>query len=342
MRYIIIISILLLAGCSKNLQRTERPAHYGEESFVNPYLKSDKSFWDVVKMRFFDEDWIEWDGMEYKVPKQITDTSVIYKSSTDTRITWIGHSTFLIQTEKANILTDPVFADVVSPVSFIGPERVHPPALIKEELPKIDFVLVSHNHYDHLDAEFVEYMGNKTKWIVPLGIKEFLLDYDIKSENIFELDWGEKTSLSGFEIIATPAQHFSGRWLNDRNKTLWCSFAVISDKLKFWFGGDTGYNEFQFKEIGTHFSGFDFAFIPIGANRPRWFMKDVHVNPEEAVIIHKEVKSKKSFGMHWGTFRNAAEAIDEPVIELEKAKSKYNLNSYEFEVFKVGETKIIK
>lgn len=333
---------LLILGCSNNLtSKTELPAHYGKGEFVNPYLKEDRSFWDVIKMRYFDEEWISWDDQENKVPVQKPDFNLINSYITQPKVTWIGHSTFLIQINKINILTDPVFSEIISPVSFIGPKRVHPPGIALKDLPAIDYVLISHNHYDHLNVDFVKWMGNKTIWIVPLGLKEFLLDFEIKSQNIVELDWYENFHNQTISITATPAQHFSGRWLNDRNETLWCSFAVKISNFTFWFGGDTGYNDIQFKEIGNKYGAFDFALIPIGANRPRWFMKAVHVNPEEAVIIHREIKSKYSIGMHWGTFRQSAEAIDEPVLELRKAITKHNLKENEFVTLKIGETKII-
>lgn len=323
-------------------QKINKPMHHGQNEFRNPFLLDSKGFLDVIRMRYFDEDWTEWEGNESKVPFQEVDMELINTSDSLAKITWIGHTTFLIQKDGINFLTDPVFYDVASPVSFVGPERVHKPAISMQNLPKIDFVLVSHHHYDHLDVNFVKFMKNKTIWIVPLGLKEFLMDYDIDPKKIIELDWYDVFKMNELKITATPAQHFSGRGLFDRNKTLWASFAVEMNDFKFWFGGDTGYNTIQFNEIGNKFEYFDLAIIPIGAYKPRWFMKAMHVNPEEAVILHKEVKSKFSVASHWGTFRLSGEGIDEPVTDLEKAKQKYNLKEDEFLALAIGMTKIIK
>lgn len=324
-------------------KKENKPAHYGEDSFKNPYIAHfDKGFFDVIKMHFFDDERIEWDGKENRVPLQIADSSMINTVTNSVKITWIGNSSFLFQKDSINILTDPVFYDKASPVSFAGPERVHPPGIKKEHLPKIDLVLISHDHYDHLDKYFVKWMNNRTQWVIPLGLKEFFTDLDILPENIIELDWYEANELNGIKITATPTQHFSGRKPWGRNKSLWCSYAVEINEYIFWFGGDTGYNDVQFKEIGEKFSGFDLALIPIGAYKPRWFMKDMHVNPEEAVFIHKELRSKLSIAGHWGTFKLSAEDIDEPIQDLEKAKTKHSIKDNEFIYLGIGETKVIK
>ncbi|MBN2789504.1 MAG: MBL fold metallo-hydrolase [Candidatus Delongbacteria bacterium] len=324
-------------------KKENKPMHYGKNSFINPYLdhKIEKGITDVFKMHFDDER-IEWEGNYDKVPFNVADSSVINIPDSNLKVTWIGNSSFLVQKNGINILTDPVFSHRASPVSFAGPERVHPPGINKEHLPAIDIVLISHDHYDHLDINFVKWINNRTKWIVPLGLKAFFLDLDIFDENIIELDWYGNYESENINVTATPTQHFSGRKPWGRNKTLWCSYAVIIDDIMFWFGGDTGYNDVQFREIGEKFKSFDLALIPIGAYKPRWFMKDMHVNPEEAVLIHKEINSKFSIAGHWGTFKLSSEGIDEPVRDLKSAKIRHGLVDEEFIHIGIGETKTLK
>lgn len=236
------------------------------------------------------------------------------------KITYVNHSTFLIQWNLLNILTDPVWSERVSPFSFAGPQRMRPPGLNFEELPNIDIVLLSHNHYDHLDIATV--LKIEKNWsplfIVPLGVKAYLVKKGI--QNVVELDWWQETQ-TGLKITSTPAQHFTGRGMFDRDKTLWCGFMLEHDGKKLYFAGDSGYNVF-FKEIGKKFGPIDVSLIPIGAYAPEWFMSPIHVNPKQAVQIHLDVKSRKSIAMHFGTFPLADEgqgtAEKELILELQK------------------------
>lgn len=343
---IITLIVVLIASVScmnPSISRDQdKPSHHGHNRFRNPYIHRDINFLQVLKMRFFDEEWIDWKGHEHKVPFQYADLDIITNKTILHKITWIGHSSFLIQIGNITILTDPVFYDVASPVSFAGPERIHPPALSQDQLPAIDYVLVSHNHYDHLDKHFVRWFNNRAFWIVPLGVKRLLVRYGVSPENIAELDWYNQYEGPDVTITATPAQHCSGRTPWDRNMTLWATFAVQFSDFSFWFGADTGYNDIQFREIGERFDGFDLAIIPIGAYQPRWFMQPVHVNPEEAVWVHKDVRSRLSIASHWGTFRLSAERVDEPLIELEKAIANQNLADGEFITMGIGETRVLR
>lgn len=311
--------------------------------FVNPYNEQakEKTFGDVIKLHN-DEERSDWEGTEHKVPVVKPDLELIMSDWGDPRVTWIGQSSFLIQAEGRNILTDPVFADRASPVSFAGPKRVYPPGILEQDLPRIDIVLISHNHYDHLDKNFVKSMKNNTFWVVPTGVKEFIADCGVENDSIAELGWNEEVIHKGMKITSTPVQHFSGRSLWDRNETLWCGYAVKLEGFSFWYAGDTGYNEVQFKDIGQKHGPFDLALIPIGAYKPRWFMKDMHTNPEESVIIHKEINSVFSIGGHWGTFQLSSEAIDEPLKDLKAAKVIHNIPEGEFITLSIGETVIIK
>ena len=254
------------------------------------------------------------------------------------RATWLGHASMLVQMEGLNILTDPIFSQRCSPFSFAGPRRYTPAPMELEQLPVIHVVLISHNHYDHLDLPTVQALGNGPLWLVPLGLKEWLNSQGIT--NVIELDWWESTEFKGMKFVSTPTQHFSGRGLMDRNKTLWCSWSVVGSEYRFWFGGDTGYADF-FTHIGEKYGPFDLAAIPIGAYNPEWFMGPMHVNPEDAVQIHRDVQSRKSIGIHWGTFILTDEPLVEPPVRLKKAAQDARLTADEFITLTHGETLVI-
>jgi N-acyl-phosphatidylethanolamine-hydrolysing phospholipase D len=235
------------------------------------------------------------------------------------------------------VLTDPIFSERASPFAFMGPKRSVPPALSLEQLPPIDFVLISHNHYDHLDEYTVKTLGDRPTWVVPLGYKQWFTDLGVAK--VVEFDWWDQREIAAATIIATPSQHWTGRGLSDRYKALWASWAVQIGGFKFWFAGDTGYNVRIFTEIGARSGPFDLALIPIGGYEPRWFMKDMHINPEEAVAIHKDIRSKYSLGIHWGTFPLTAEPIDEPPERLREAAK--SLQDSVFVTYPLGATETI-
>jgi N-acyl-phosphatidylethanolamine-hydrolysing phospholipase D len=234
--------------------------------------------------------------------------------------------------DGVNILTDPVWSMHASLVQGLGPKRYIKPALDLEKLD-VDIVLISHTHYDHFDANTVKRIGNKPLWIVPLGVKEVLKGYGI--DRVIELDWWQHHIIPAssksvrVEIAFTPTKHWTSRTPFDRNTSLWGSFAVMTPSKRFFFGGDTGYHPF-FSKLGDRYGPFDFAAIPIGAYKPRWFMKDNHVNPEEAVKIHLDVKSKQTVAIHWGTFPLADEDYVEPALELGRAREAAGLTVNDF------------
>jgi N-acyl-phosphatidylethanolamine-hydrolysing phospholipase D len=257
-------------------------------------------------------------------------------------VTWIGHSTTLINFDNITILTDPIFSLRASITQLVGPARYRRAAVNVSELPPIDAVVISHNHYDHLDHNSVKALnarfGDKIHWFVPLGLAKWM--HSVGCKNVTELDWWQQSSIpekSEIKFVLTPAQHWSRRGINDDFKTLWGSWTVIGPKHRFFFTGDTGYCD-VFKQIGQVFGPFDISAIPIGAYEPRWFMGPQHVDPEQAVQIHKDIKSKFSVAIHWGTFALAHEYYLEPPQKLRTALRNHNLLENEFIALSHGKT----
>ncbi len=234
--------------------------------------------------------------------------------------TWIGQSTFLLQSAEATLVTDPVFSDRASPFAWAGPKRVAPPAVALEALPPIDVVLLSHDHYDHCDLASLRRLARRDQPLVvtPVGHKALLASVGLT--RVAELDWWETHAApAGVEVTLVPSQHWSRRSPFSTNQRLWGGFMVRTGGRLAYFAGDSGYAEGLFAEIGRRCGAPDLAMIPIGAYEPRWFMKDAHMNPEEAVRVHRDVGSRLSVAMHWGTFQLTDEARDEPVRALREA-----------------------
>ncbi len=232
-------------------------------------------------------------------------------------VTWVGHSTFLVQLDGVNILTDPHWGERASPVDFAGPRRLAAPGIRFEDLPPIDAVIISHDHYDHLDEETVRRLASdhRPTFFVPLGIGQWLAERGI--DQVVELDWWRTARFRGLVMACTPAQHSSGRGLHDQNLRLWASWVVLGARRRFFFAGDTGYYD-GFKEIGARFGPFDLAAIPIGGYSA-WNPHPNHVNPEEAVRVFEDVQGRLMVPMHWGTFELNRERADEPPGRLQRA-----------------------
>jgi len=255
------------------------------------------------------------------------------------QLVWLGHASFLFQYHGLSLLTDPVLSDRASPFRLVGPKRYTPPALAVSDMPPIHVVLISHNHYDHLDEKTVHQLhrrfGDSLCFCIPMGLRRWFEKRGI--HNLVELDWWQSGSLSGNqEVFCLPAQHFSGRTPTDTNTSLWCSWLLEIDGFRLYFAGDTGYGRI-FRKIGELFSPIDLALLPIGAYDPRWFMAPVHVMPEEAVKIHQDIGARQSVAMHWGTFVLTDEPIDEPPRRLRQALEKQGLSESEFRVMQHGE-----
>lgn len=252
-------------------------------------------------------------------------------------ITFINHSTFLIQVAGLNILTDPVWSKRVSPFQFAGPKRMRPPGLTMDQLPKIDLVLLSHNHYDHLDLPTVQKLveQHQPQIVTPLGVGQFIEGR--ASGKAIDLDWWGSFDFSEqVKISAVPAQHFSGRGILDRDATLWCGYIIDTPKQKIYFAGDSGYGSF-FKTIGERHPGIDLALLPIGAYLPVWFMSPIHTTPAEAAKIHLELSAKQSVATHFGTFPLAFEGMEQAQSELQAALKKYDIPEEQFWILEEGE-----
>ena len=258
-------------------------------------------------------------------------------------VTWVGHSTLLVQMEHLTFLTDPIWSSRASPTRWFGPNRFVEPGLSIDNLPEIDFVLISHNHYDHLDLPTLRRLADrspKTKFFVPLGNAALLRKNGI--EQVQELDWGETASIEGVTIHCLPTQHWSKRSLTDTNKALWSSWAVTGTERRFYFAGDSGY--FQgFAQIGEKLGPFDLAAIPIGAYEPTAMMRASHLNPEEAIQVAVDLKAQRALAIHFGTFNLSDEPSTEPPLRFrlaaQQAERDASMESKNAWVMKVGETR---
>ena len=252
-------------------------------------------------------------------------------------VTWIGHSTLLVQLDGVTFLTDPIWSERAGPFNgLFGAPRYTPPPIALDDLPPIDFVLISHDHYDHLDEPTVRRLAARFNplFVVPLGIKAWLADRGIT--NATELDWGESVTVKGLQIVCTPAQHGSGRSLTDQGRRLWASWAVLGSK-RFYFAGDSGYYR-HFREIGDALGPFDLAALPIGSYTPRKLMRPVHLSPEDAVQAWIDLRAAHFLGIHWGTLDLAREPYDEPPRRLAAEIAKRYLDSEAIWIRYPGET----
>ncbi|KAK3768930.1 hypothetical protein RRG08_060366 [Elysia crispata] len=267
---------------------------------------------------------------------------------TGVRHLWVGHATSLVQFDGLTLLTDPIFSDRKSPSQAMGPKRYRKPPCSIAELPTVDCVLISHNHYDHLDYNSVlalnKRFGDNLCWYVPMGVKKWMTDCGV--QNVVECTWWQEHSHTrstdgDFKFVCTPAQHWSKRTLTDDNKTLWCSWCVKGPNHSFFFTGDTGYCP-AFKTIGSHYGPFTLATIPIGAYMPRATQSRVHTDPEDGIKVHKDVRSEASIGIHWGTFHNISkEFYLEPREKLKELVEQQGMSSTAFITTKHGEIVLI-
>ena len=283
------------------------PAHFDGKRFFNPGGAGVRGFRDVLRWKrssrpeasppFVD------DVEESKPPARV--------EGAELRVTLINHSTVLLQQSDLNILTDPIWAERASPLAAIGPRRHRKPGVRWEDLPRIDVVLVSHNHYDHLDLSTLRRLADRgqSRFIVAAGVGRLLRSRKIGP--VEELDWGESVAAGRATVHGVPAAHFSARGIFDRNRTLWCGFVIEAGERTVYFAGDTGFGD-HFARIRERFGAPRLALLPIGAYEPRWFMSPVHMSPEQAVEAHEILGAKTSIAIHHGTFQLGDEGIDTP------------------------------
>jgi N-acyl-phosphatidylethanolamine-hydrolysing phospholipase D len=274
----------------------------------------------------------------------------------DLAVTWMGHSSVLIEFGGFRVLTDPVWGTYASPLPTSSLRRWVAPPLPLEQLPPLDVILVSHNHYDHLDAPTIRQLARlhpEASWLTPLGVGTLLRR--LGARGIRELDWWQETEVGPARVAATPAQHFSARGIHDRNRTLWAGFTVRVGERAIYFAGDTGYFP-EFGPIGQRFGPFDAVMLPIGAYEPRWFMRPVHMNPEEAVLAYRDLDDSAARGLaargttaepmillpiHWGTFKLTDEPMDEPPRRLAAAWAAAGLPPAALSLLPHGGTKVL-
>ena len=272
--------------------------------------------------------WLLWDRLRHQKPQDpqvltfpLVEPGIVHPRTTGDSIhlTWIGHSTVLLQVGGLNILTDPMWSHRASPFTFAGPRRWVAPPLPIDALPSIDLVLLSHDHYDHLDDQTVCQLVRRspqTRWFVPLGVAEFVRRRGAR--DVQECDWWHVVSSDAVTVACAPAQHFSGRTPASRGRTLWCSWSVTVGHRRLFFGGDSGYHP-EYSRIGAAYGPFDVILLPIGAYEPRWFMRPVHMDPDEAAMAYDDLRSSvpstpppRFVPIHWGTFRLTEEPMDDP------------------------------
>lgn len=301
--------------------------HFDGLRFINPNEPcTDRSLIDVLRWKLARQA-VAW-------PSTVQVIQTIPPDNSDAiRITMVGHATLLIQVSGVNILTDPVWSHRASPVSYIGPKRVTIPGIAFEHLPAIHFVLISHNHYDHMDIPTLRQLHavHRPLMIMPLG-NDTIIQKHIPQARILTGDWHAQFQINAnINVIVTPANHWSGRGLGDRRMALWCGFLIKTHHGNIWFAGDTAYGTGKvFQAIKTTYGAPDVALIPIGAYAPRWFMAAQHVNPKEAVAIFTDLSARYALGIHWGTFQLTDESREQPKHALLTAVQKADISTDRF------------
>ncbi len=332
---VVLGSIAFLLGCSsfggdvsgERLAKVEVSDQYKDGQFINTVPQGKAGigvYWNYIVEQFF--------GDEIRIPPNpipvipIDLKTIKQKPEPGLRAIWLGHASVYLEIDGYRIMVDPVLSEYASPISGIGPKRFHPSPIALEDLPKIDAVMISHDHYDHLDMKTVQHLALMgTRFYVPLGVGTHFDTWNIPQEQVFELDWWQEVRLEGLKIVSTPARHYSGRELFDYKETFWSSWTVIGPENRIFYSGDTGYSD-HFKKIGKKFGPFDLGIIKIGAYGPGDAWIDIHMDPENAVKSSADVQAKKMFPVHWATFNMAFHHWDEPIKRAIFAAKKENVD----------------
>jgi L-ascorbate metabolism protein UlaG (beta-lactamase superfamily) len=340
-RSALVVWCVLLAGCAGvgSVPLPGQPPHHVAGGFRNP----DAAF---ARPDFFTR-WIfftrrVWASLvlprRFDAPRVANDGSALRAGVDNPSVTWVGHSTLLLQLDGVNLLTDPHWGHRASPLGWAGPRRLGPPGLAFESLPRIDVVLISHDHYDHLDLGTVKrlHATHDPLFLVPLGLKAWFADNGMT--RVAELDWWGAHESHGLRFVCVPAQHFAQRTPWDRDTRLWASWAVLGPDRRFYFGGDSGYFG-GFKEAGQRLGPFDLSAIAIGAYLPPAIMRFTHTTPEQAVQAFEDLRSRVLLGIHWGTFDLADEPLDEPPRRMRAEAARRGIAADRAWILKIGETR---
>jgi L-ascorbate metabolism protein UlaG (beta-lactamase superfamily) len=297
--------------------------HYDQKRFYNQDVDIlPKSLSEVLKWKLTSQSH-QWPeavvGQKDQPPSNVANSHI--------RISSVGHATFLLQFENQNILTDPVWSQRASPLKWAGPKRVTPPGIDFDKLPKIDIVLISHNHYDHLDVDTIKKLWSHSRpiFIVPLG-NQRLIKKALPEATVYDLDWYEQKQIGSLVVHAIPSQHWSSRTVIDVNQNLWAGFIVESKQAQICFIGDSGYSQKMFREIGDKFNNIVFAIVPIGSYEPRWFMKPVHMNPHEALLAYQDMRAKFFIPSHFAVFKLSDEGYQTQLDDYAAAIAKLGID----------------
>lgn len=334
--------LALLLAALAGAWAAQRPYHHGPVSahfdglrFSLPGRSISKGLWAVLRWKAGSEPAV-WPD---QVPVAQYDQPPARVYGEELRVSYVGHATLLLQTGGLNILTDPIWNARASLVSWAGPKRVSPPGIHFEQLPKIDLVLVSHSHYDHMDLPTLARLREEHDPLFVVGLgNEVIIQGADPAARVQTLDWWQSTAVGEeLRVSAVPVEHWSRRSLFDRNKALWAGFVIHAPAGNIYFAGDTGFGDGSlFRETRRRMGSFRLALLPIGAYEPRWFMAAQHVNPEEAVRIHRILSPELSVGMHHATFQLTDEAIDAPLLALSAALAKHRVPVSEFQAPVIG------
>ncbi|HWA08186.1 MAG TPA: MBL fold metallo-hydrolase [Opitutaceae bacterium] len=309
--------------------------HCNGKTFFNPGVSAERGLGDLLRWQFQRGSRVPWPRWVETVPAKPPARA----PGNTVTVTWINHATFLLQTPRGNFLTDPVFSERTSPVSWIGPRRVHAPGIDFDALPAIDGVLLSHDHYDHCDVPTLRRLAasHRPRVIAPLGHRSLLESAGLSQ--VAELDWWQQHAWAeDFSVTLTPARHWCRRRPGQTNHRLWGGFFLHGLETKVHFAGDSAYDPALFRSIRERLGAPDLAMIPIGAYEPRWFMRTAHMNPAESVQVHRDLGARLSVAMHWGCWHLTDEGRDDPPRALEIARSTAGMSANEFRVLAPGES----